>query len=318
MLSCTTFLVVDAADADIDCPGPGEPFVTSCSGSGSNPSDEDSNNEHLDAEEDMMFDDSDLVDEVIDDSEWEFRSEGASTKSDDFVDNKQQQQKQDSNNFEEPFVTSCSGSGSNPSDEDSNNEHLDAEEDMMFDDSDLVDEVIDDSEWEFRSEGASTKSDDFVDNKQQQQKQDSNNFEESADSENSAAIQQLKHTTNKLIQKYYDPLPKQGKCAIGTICGFTASRLTLGVANRIVRLAGATWVLSEVLHSSGFCDEAKCVPEEARPWVGIVRNALIKQCIKVRLIARKIWDQERIRELAQKDKMAAGGFAAGAFIGFVV
>ena len=90
------------------------------------------------------------------------------------------------------------------------------------------------------------------------------------------------------------------------------------MANRIFRIAGATWVLSEMLHTSGFCDEAKCVPEEARPWIGILRRTLIKQCMKVRALARKVWDQDRIRELAQRDELVAVGFANGAFVGFVV
>merc|ERR1711957_692245 len=120
------------------------------------------------------------------------------------------------------------------------------------------------------------------------------------------------------LHRYYDPLPSQGKCAIGAVCGFTSSRLSLGIANRAFRLAGATWVLSEVMETSGFCDEARCVPEEARPWVEHLRNAFVKQCIRVRAIARKMWDRDRIREIAQKDGGAAGGFAAGAFIGFIV
>jgi hypothetical protein len=45
---------------------------------------------------------------------------------------------------------------------------------------------------------------------------------------------------------------------------------------------------------------------------------LINQCIKVRLFARRIWNQDRIRELAQKDELVAAMFAAGAFIGFIV
>ena len=71
-------------------------------------------------------------------------------------------------------------------------------------------------------------------------------------------------------------------------------------------------------HTTGFCDEAQCVPEDARPWVGIIKRALIKQCIKVRLFVRKIWNSDKIRELAQRDELVALGFAAGAFIGFVV
>lgn len=190
----------------------------------------------------------------------------------------------------EAFVTSCSGSEPTPA----------GAED--FDEEELVDEVL---------KGAKEKK---PYNSVPKAKENNNDSDEGP----TAAIQQLKQTSQKMIQRYYDPLPRQGKCAIGTICGFTASRLSLGVANRIFRLAGATWVLSEVLHTTGFCDEAKCMPEEARPWVGILTKALRRQCVKVRMFARQIWDQDRIRAIADKDEMVAGGFAAGAFVGFVV
>jgi len=213
---------------------------------------------------------------------------------------------------DEAFVTTCSGS-------ESNNEA--AGEADSFDDIDLVDEVLQESK---KSDSYSQK-EPIVDvpgaksNAGQKKIFDSEEADsDDSTTESSAAMHQLKETTEKLLHQYYEPLPKQGKCVIGTICGFTASRLSLGVANRIFRLAGATWVLSELLHTSGFCDNAKCVPEEARPWVGIMRDALIKQCVKVRMIARRIWNQDRIREIAQKDELVAGGFAAGAFVGFVV
>jgi hypothetical protein len=137
------------------------------------------------------------------------------------------------------------------------------------------------------------------------------------------AVQQFKRTSNRLIQKYYTPLPKQGKGAIGGVIGYTISRLALGVANRIFRIVGATYVLSEALYTSGFCDEEKCstsslIPEEARPWITILRRLVIRQCIKIRNVTRQLWDTEKIRYVAQKDEVLSGGFAVGAFIGFVV
>lgn len=190
-----------------------------------------------------------------------------------------------------------------------------SEYDNAFDDSHIVDEVIHESTREQSEQ-----------QQQQQQHEESctsnfvQNESQNDDSEEISvnAMQQLQHTFVKLTQRYYDPLPVKAKCAVGTICGFASSRIALGVANRLVRVTGAIWVASEVLHTSGFCDETKCVPEEMRPWIGIIRRALVKQCVRVRLMARKIYNQERIREIAKKDSQFAGGFASGAFIGFVV
>ena len=253
--------LVKASDdaSDVNCPGPDEAFVTTCSGSGGQQQQQqlDQHQPGPFSDPDSEFDASYLVDEVL-----------SENSSDDHSQQQQQQQQQQhsaTNEYCEASYEYCEASSSrSSSNDDKGGDNFDATHDAV------------------------------------------------------TALQQLKRTTDRLVQRYYAPLPKQGKCAIGSICGFAASRMSLGVANRIFRLAGATWVLSEVLHSSGFCEEERCVPEEARPWIGILRRMLIRQCARVRFAARKFWDQERIREIAHRDELLAGGFAAGAFVGFVV
>ena len=207
---------------------------------------------------------------------------------------------------DEAFVTTCSGTDNidSPADnaEEASHDEPTIIDSVDFDEDDLVNEVPEDFD-----------------------SQNDNNFkqEEEEDGVCDAAydntpMQQLRANINTLTKRYYDPLPRNGKVAIGTGLGFIASRITLGVANRIFRLTGAIWVLSEMMYTSGFCDEAQCVPEEARPWIGILRRTVVNQCMKVRVWARKVYDQDRIRELAQQDEFVAGGFATGAFIGFVI
>ncbi|KAL3801801.1 hypothetical protein HJC23_001197 [Cyclotella cryptica] len=245
----------------------------------------------------------------------------------------------DSENYECPgdgvaFVTTCSGSGGNQDGSsesgsdgavrDEKTSHPQNENSVQdtgesrsrydaIDESDVVNEVLQESSNYQQPQYSNTQS--FTEQTK------SNDHDEclfcESDDIRATAAQQLQHTIGKLTHTYYDPLPPKAKCAVGAICGFAASRITLGAANRIFRLAGAIWVASEVLHTSGFCDEAKCVPGEFRPWIGILRKALIKQCIRVRVMARKIYNQQRIREIAQRDEMFAGGFASGAFVGFV-
>jgi hypothetical protein len=154
---------------------------------------------------------------------------------------------------------------------------------------------------------------------QQQQQTTCNNNAFDEDTEFSA-YHQLKKTTTTFVRRYYSPLDKRGKCAIGSACGFLASRLSLGVANRIFRVAGATWVFSEAVHASGLCDEKSCavIPEEARPWIVILRRSIGKKVESIRELARRIWNKDRIREIAQQDEALACGLAAGAFVGFIV
>lgn len=229
---------------------------------------------------------------------------------------------------DEPFVTTCSGNGNGETeptvdgDDDRNDDNAD------FNEEDLVNEVLeDDSErnhpyaaYEDEEPNSSPSAGSTANH------QSNNNFHQKEEETNEfcntsydrTPMQQLTENIHTITKRYYDPLPRNGKAAIGASLGFIASRICLGVANRVFRLAGATWVLSEMLYTSGLCDEYECVPEEARPWIHILRRTLANQSMKVRTMARRIYDQDRIRELAQRDEFVAAGFASGAFIGFVI
>lgn len=216
---------------------------------------------------------------------------------------------------DEAFVTTCSGNNENSKDSEATDDnaqepsHHDEPPTVIdsvdFDEDDIVNEVLEDSDNQYNGGF-------------EQEKEEEEAGVCDATYRENTPIQQLKANFNTLTQRYYDPLPRNGKVAIGTSLGFIASRISLGVANRLFRVAGAIWVLSEMAYTSGFCDEAECVPEEARPWIGIIKRAAVNQSKKVRTWARKVYDQEKIRELAQKDEFVAGGFATGAFIGFII
>lgn len=202
---------------------------------------------------------------------------------------------------DEPFVTTCSGNGNGETEPTADGDD-DSNGNADFNEDDLVNEVLEDH----------SDSNNF----HQKEEQTNNEFCDTA--YDRTPMQQLTENIHTITKRYYDPLPRNGKAAIGASLGFIASRICLGVANRVFRLAGATWVLSEMLYTSGFCDEYECVPEEARPWIHILRRTLANQSMKVRTMARRIYDQDRIRELAQKDEFVAAGFASGAFIGFII
>ncbi len=159
---------------------------------------------------------------------------------------------------------------------------------------------------------------------QEQQQQQftcfTSNTSTSSDDAEFSVYHQLKKTTATFVNRHYTPLPQRGKCAIGSACGFLASRLSLGVANRIFRVAGATLVFSEAIHASGLCDETSCaaIPEDVRPWIVILRRSIGQKVESVRMMARKLWNKERIREMARRDEALACGLAAGAFVGFIV
>ncbi len=307
--------ISDSTDG-IHCPGPDEAFVTTCSGGGSSGDGEEGMKNYGDANDDVQ--DADLR---IPPPSYECESEatGVSSNDDDIhlvnevisegivnnVNLSSQQEKQQLHHHHHHHQQSAaSGDGNDDRTNDGQQQQQQQQEPQN-------------QSW---SDGTQTHH-----RPKQQPKFSSCTTADTASNDNDedfeySAYHQLKKTTTTFVHRYYTPLPKRGKCAIGSACGFLASRLSLGVANRIFRVAGATWVLSEAIHASGLCDEKSCavLPEEARPWIVIVRRSMGKKVEDVRRLARKMWNKERIRDMARQDEAMACGFAAGAFVGFIV
>ncbi|EJK48570.1 hypothetical protein THAOC_32622 [Thalassiosira oceanica] len=234
---------------------------------------------------------------------------------------------------DEAFVTSCSGGGVGGE----RKEAHQADGPVVDDESDLVDEVLRESagrEGE-RAEPAKEsrrsansnhggpragKQSTFADQQRrrgQQQEEpvcDASSDDESAD----VLLHKLRHNVEIQVHRYYDPLKPELKTLAGAVLGVISSRLVLGVASRLVRLAGAVYVLSEALHASGYCDESRCVPEEARPWLSVIKRVIVRQSVRVREASRRVWNEERIREFVDGNKDLAAGLAGGAFVGFVL
>ena len=239
---------------------------------------------------------------------------------------------------DEAFVTSCSGSGGGGEAQEARQQT----DGRVEDESDLVDEVLRESAGrEERAEPAkesrrseeerqranygggprAEKQSAFADQQRRQGKQQEEPVcDAPSDDDESAAVLlvQLRRGLETQVRRHYDPLRPELKALTGSVLGMISSRLVLGVASRLVRLAGAVYVLSEALHASGYCDESSCVPEEARPWISVMKRAIVRQCVRVREASRRVWNEERIREFVDGNKDLAGGLAAGAFFGFVL
>ena len=237
---------------------------------------------------------------------------------------------------DEAFVTSCSGGG----DGGKSNEAQQADDTDgrgIEGESDLVDEVL--RESASHGERAEPAKDSRRSSEGETQRANSNGgpraekqstfadrqrrkapvCDASSDDESAAVLlHKLRYNLETQVQKYYDPLRPELKTLAGSVLGMISSRLVLGVASRLVRTVGAVYVLSEALHASGYCDESRCIPEEARPWLSMIKRVIVRQCVRVREASRRIWNEDRIREFVEENKDLAAGLAGGAFIGFVL
>lgn len=113
----------------------------------------------------------------------------------------------------------------------------------------------------------------------------------------------------------YDTLPEQGKFATGAVIGFTTSKIAVRSAVKFVKIAGATFVATEMLEAAGILDtdtytnseSAQNVKQRVLSKVGDVRKAVHRQ-----------FDGKNIKSWMESDKMGTIGAATGAFFGFLL
>ncbi|GFH48307.1 hypothetical protein CTEN210_04783 [Chaetoceros tenuissimus] len=133
------------------------------------------------------------------------------------------------------------------------------------------------------------------------------------------------------IVEKYEQLPPQGKFGVASIGGFVGTKISIRSTGKLLRISGATFLLSEVMHQAGLLDE---IAKKGDEFVDINltaegENALkgIKQRIcstvnECRMKVRKELNMEKIRshyqELLEKDKLGTLGFTTGAVFGLLV
>ena len=113
----------------------------------------------------------------------------------------------------------------------------------------------------------------------------------------------------------YDNLPDQGKFATGAVVGFTSSKIAVKSAVRLVKLAGATFVATEMLEAAGILDtEVYTNSEPAKD----IKNRVLSKVGDIRNSIRNKLDGKNIKKWMESDKMGTIGAATGAFFGFLL
>mmetsp|Transcript_15129 Transcript_15129/g.24483 ORF Transcript_15129/g.24483 Transcript_15129/m.24483 type:complete len:166 (-) Transcript_15129:268-765(-) len=115
------------------------------------------------------------------------------------------------------------------------------------------------------------------------------------------------------VREQYEQLPDQGKFVTGAVVGYGASKLVVRSAVRVVKIAGAAFIATEVLEAVGIIDMDDIVSDEST------------QSIKQRALSRlgdikKSFKKFDLKELVNNPVQKAGalGAAAGAMIGFLL
>lgn len=112
-----------------------------------------------------------------------------------------------------------------------------------------------------------------------------------------------------VLKEKYEMLPPAGKFVATAAAGFVGSRLALKTFVRAAKVAGCVFIASEVLSASGALDDMPPYIDEQVQAVAGAKNRVLRE-------ARKL--HNGVREQLKKEKMAAIGFASGAFVGMAL
>lgn len=122
------------------------------------------------------------------------------------------------------------------------------------------------------------------------------------------------------IQKKYNELPGQGKMATGAFVGFTASRVAVKSITSCIKFAGAAFVAVEVLDYAGLLKDLDDFElyEENKATIKAVKQSFVKSVKEFKTGIRNQLNPKTLDARIKANKEASTGFAAGAFVGFMI
>merc|ERR1711862_812662 len=121
------------------------------------------------------------------------------------------------------------------------------------------------------------------------------------------------------IKKKFDTLPKPAKVGVGAAAGFVGSRFALRTVVTTAKIAGAAFVVSEVMHITGVAEEVPSfINEENAEKVKQIKDKVVKQANGVRMQVRRQLNPSNVKQMVENERETALGFAGGALLGFVL
>lgn len=125
-----------------------------------------------------------------------------------------------------------------------------------------------------------------------------------------------------LKASYYDNLPPKGKFATGAIVGFAFSRFTVNSAVSALKMTGAAFIASEVIHRSGVFDSVNLLSDENAELLALVNRSFTRRVTNFSTEVRSHLKPERVQATVNsalsQEKMCTIGAATGAFVGFIL
>eukprot|EP00529_Nitzschia_sp_RCC80_P041994 CAMPEP_0113456654 /NCGR_PEP_ID=MMETSP0014_2-20120614/9000_1 /TAXON_ID=2857 /ORGANISM="Nitzschia sp." /LENGTH=177 /DNA_ID=CAMNT_0000348117 /DNA_START=52 /DNA_END=588 /DNA_ORIENTATION=- /assembly_acc=CAM_ASM_000159 len=120
----------------------------------------------------------------------------------------------------------------------------------------------------------------------------------------------------KQLREKYEAMPDQGKFVTGAVVGYGGSKLVTKSAVTVVKVAGAAFVATELMHAMGVLDEF--VTAEHRETGMNIQEKAVAYVSEIRSSIKSKFDSDNIKAWLESDRSATLGAAAGAIAGFML
>uniref|UniRef100_A0A7S1ZZG1 Uncharacterized protein n=1 Tax=Trieres chinensis TaxID=1514140 RepID=A0A7S1ZZG1_TRICV len=127
------------------------------------------------------------------------------------------------------------------------------------------------------------------------------------------------------LRQKFDELPPKGKFATGAFVGFAATRMAIRTAVKVVKFAGAVFVVSEAMNVAGVFDNIDLpdvIEENGEELLKKARRRVVGTVNDFRMEVRQRLKPEKVRSVIEgaleKERMATLGVATGAFAGLIL
>lgn len=116
-------------------------------------------------------------------------------------------------------------------------------------------------------------------------------------------------------RQQYENLPDQGKFATGAVVGYTTSKIAVRSAVRFVKIAGATFVATEVLDAAGIFEIEQFADSQSTENL---KQRVLSKVGDIRQAIKRKLDGKQLKRMLESDRMGTIGAATGAFFGFLL
>lgn len=123
-----------------------------------------------------------------------------------------------------------------------------------------------------------------------------------------------------LVEKF-DNLPPKGKFGISALGGFAITKISIRTTMKAVKIGGAAFIMTEVLHQAGVLDSVSNRSEASHEIIYGIRQKIASTVNGCRIAVRRKLNVDNMRQVykscLENEKMGTLGFTTGAVAGLL-